>query len=92
MRGLYIEGARWCQETQEVAESHPKILFEQLPILWLQPGIKKDFEDRQTYTCPVYKTSARRGTLSTTGKFQLFVFFFIPSSISWLYINNMVLT
>jgi hypothetical protein len=35
--------------------------------MWLRPGEKNKFEEKATYACPVYKTSARRGTLSTTG-------------------------
>ena len=35
--------------------------------IWLQPGERSKFKEKATYACPVYKTSARRGTLSTTG-------------------------
>ena len=35
--------------------------------IWVKPGDRSKFKKKSTYTCPVYKTSARRGTLSTTG-------------------------
>lgn len=41
--------------------------FPDCPQIWLQPGERDKFQEKATYTCPVYKTSARRGTLSTTG-------------------------
>ncbi|XP_076448252.1 dynein axonemal heavy chain 3-like [Babylonia areolata] len=67
VKGLYIEGARWCRKSKAITESLPKILYDLMPIIWLKPGEKAKFEAKQTYQCPVYKTSARRGTLSTTG-------------------------
>ncbi|KAF4087718.1 hypothetical protein AMELA_G00073610 [Ameiurus melas] len=67
VRGLFLEGARWDQERMVIGESLPKILFDSLPIIWLKPGESRGFLHQSMYVCPVYKTSARRGTLSTTG-------------------------
>ncbi|KAK7101861.1 hypothetical protein V1264_020177 [Littorina saxatilis] len=67
VKGLFIEGARWCRKTRVITESHPKILYDLMPIIWLKPGETAKFEPKEIYQCPVYKTSARRGTLSTTG-------------------------
>ncbi|XP_044191900.1 dynein axonemal heavy chain 3 isoform X1 [Thunnus albacares] len=67
VRGLFMEGARWDRENMVIGESLPKILFDSLPIIKLKPGEMAKFLHENIYACPVYKTSARRGTLSTTG-------------------------
>ncbi|KAI9224756.1 dynein heavy chain and region D6 of dynein motor-domain-containing protein [Blastocladiella britannica] len=83
VNGIYMEGARIDPESGVLTESLPKVLFSSLPTLWLkpiktadipakiaQPGDAKPLE---VYRCPLYKTSARRGILSTTGHSTNFV-------------------
>ncbi|XP_043945444.1 dynein axonemal heavy chain 3 [Protopterus annectens] len=67
VKGLFLEGARWDRQQMVIGESLPKILYDSLPIIWLKPGESSTFLHQRVYFCPVYKTSARRGTLSTTG-------------------------
>ena len=49
--------------------------------MWIIPGEKSTFKPKPTYASPVYKTSARRGTLSTTGHSTNFVMYVdLPSN------------
>jgi dynein heavy chain len=58
-----------------------QVLFVPCPYLLLVPSHFKELKDYAHYNCPVYKTSARRGVLSTTGHSTNFVMFIrLPSS------------
>lgn len=84
VHGFFLQGAGWTLDRKKIAESQPAVLFKELPVIWLNPLLQADFdqnvEEPGRYTCPLYKTSERRGTLSTTGHSTNFVtFFYLPS-------------
>jgi dynein heavy chain len=78
--GLFVDGARYDNETKVVKESLPKALVGApstvLPLALLLPSRAADIknaEESHRYECPVYKTSKRQGMLSTTGHSTNFV-------------------
>jgi len=74
VNGLFIDGAAWDHRKNVLTEQKPKVLFEVMPIIQLLPILTTDFKLKKgDYESPLYKTSARRGTLSTTGHSTNFV-------------------
>ncbi|TYZ61102.1 hypothetical protein PybrP1_000394 [[Pythium] brassicae (nom. inval.)] len=82
VHGLFMEGARWDPEHMVVAESRHRELHVPMPVVHLLPKKREDIEPikdtdpggtAHVYLCPVYKTSLRQGTLSTTGHSTNFV-------------------
>ena len=61
IRGLFLEGAQWDMATFELAESRPKELFTDMPVMWLIPVANRKAPDSGMYVCPVYKTLTRAG-------------------------------
>ncbi|KAI9203256.1 dynein heavy chain and region D6 of dynein motor-domain-containing protein [Polychytrium aggregatum] len=70
--GLFIEGARWDRDKRSLHDSFPMEMFSTMPLLRFIPT-QIPQADSTLYVCPLYKTSARAGTLSTTGQSTNFI-------------------
>ena len=68
--GLWLEGAQWQNEC--LTESSRGVMYSPLPVMHLMP-VQDYVAPESTYDCPLYKTSARAGALSTTGQSTNFV-------------------
>ncbi|TPX36228.1 hypothetical protein SmJEL517_g01545 [Synchytrium microbalum] len=75
VHGLYIEGGRWDANKKCIQDSFTMEMFAQMPpIRFIPTEVTKIVRDKPgIYLAPLYKTSARAGTLSTTGASTNFI-------------------
>lgn len=82
VHGLFLQGAKWDFGRKCIEDSDPKVPLVLFPVVWLEPVGVDEHLDAGCYTCPLYKTSSRRGELSTTGHSTNFVLYLmIPSEV-----------
>jgi dynein heavy chain len=71
VKGFFLEGARWDKKENALGDQLPRQLSDAMPVMLIKPcgSYAPEYleEKKLCYDCPVYKTSVRRGTLSTTG-------------------------
>ncbi|EQC26205.1 hypothetical protein SDRG_15942 [Saprolegnia diclina VS20] len=70
--GLWLEGARWNAKKRCLEEARPGEMFSPMAMVHFLPAANI-LRKKEEYPCPVYKTSVRQGTLSTTGMSTNFV-------------------
>lgn len=71
--GMFMEGGRFNRTAMRMDDSSPRQLLDVMPCIWLKPVISAEYQPKNVYDCPLYKTSIRAGTLSTTGHSTNFV-------------------
>jgi dynein heavy chain len=70
--GFNFEGARFDEDKWQMGDSHRGEIYTEMPLIHFVP--KANYKNCPlAYMCPVYKTAARRGVLSTTGMSTNFV-------------------
>jgi dynein heavy chain, axonemal len=72
IHGLYMEGARWDGEKRLIQDSYAMNMYSIMPLIQFVPTPNLAPKGK-SYACPLYKTLARAGTLSTTGHSTNFV-------------------
>ena len=71
--GLFLEGSQWDSDQHRLTEPRPRELYPSMPMIHLLPSPEWKPATQGVYWCPVYKTLARQGVLSTTGHSTNFV-------------------
>jgi dynein heavy chain, axonemal len=60
--GLYMEGARWDINLNQIVESKLKELTPPMPVIFVKAILIDRKETKNIYECPVYRTKTRAGT------------------------------
>lgn len=68
VHGMYMDACRWDDINMVIEDALSRVMNSVLPVVHFEP--QQNYVPESTfYEAPLYKTSARAGTLSTTGQF-----------------------
>ena len=69
VHGLFVEAATWDDDTGQLQPALPGAMYAALPLVLFLPRPVGDAagEELRFYDCPLYRTSVRKGVLTTTG-------------------------
>ncbi|CAG5929115.1 unnamed protein product [Menidia menidia] len=72
VHGMFMDASRWDCVSMAIDDALPRVMNSMLPVVHFEP--RQNYSpDPGLYHAPLYKTSARAGTLSTTGHSSNFV-------------------
>lgn len=74
LHGLFMDGAAWDYQESVITDQEFGVMYVRAPVINFVPWQDKQVNPDK-YMCPLYKTSVRAGTLSTTGHSTNFVLF-----------------
>ncbi|XP_069560973.1 dynein axonemal heavy chain 6 [Brachyistius frenatus] len=72
VHGIFMDASRWDDVNMVIEDALPRVMNSALPIVHFEPQ-QNYVPEPDLYHAPLYKTSARAGTLSTTGHSTNFV-------------------
>ncbi|MCI4395052.1 hypothetical protein PGIGA_G00176030 [Pangasianodon gigas] len=72
VHGMFMDSSRWDDVNMVMEDALPRVMNPMLPVVQFEPQ-QNYVPDPSLYHAPLYKTSARAGTLSTTGHSTNFV-------------------
>ncbi|KAM7393703.1 hypothetical protein PAMP_020556 [Pampus punctatissimus] len=69
VHGMFMDASRWDDDNMVIEDALPRVMNTMLPVVHFEPQ-QNYVPDPDLYHAPLYKTSARAGTLSTTGTYR----------------------
>lgn len=66
VHGMFMDSSRWDDDSMVIEDALPRVMNAMLPVVHFEPQ-RNYVPEPDLYHAPLYKTSARAGTLSTTG-------------------------
>lgn len=66
VHGMFMDACRWDNDAMAIEDAFPGEMNPPLPVIHFEPRLNYEPEG-ELYHAPLYKTSIRAGTLSTTG-------------------------